>query len=132
MGVSVSLDDFGTGYSSLTYLKQLPAEMLKIDRSFVGDMLVDQGDRAIVEGIIGLGRAFRRNVIAEGVETVEHGKLLLRLGCDLGQGYGIARPMPAAELADWIHNYCQPADWQADHNVKWLHDGLSSGRADRC
>jgi len=124
MGVSVSLDDFGTGYSSLTYLKQLPADTLKIDRSFVGDMLVDQGDRAIVEGIIGLGRAFRRDVIAEGVETAEHGKLLVGLGCDLAQGYGIARPMPAAELVEWVRDYRQPEAWRVEDNVQWLRDGL--------
>jgi EAL domain-containing protein (putative c-di-GMP-specific phosphodiesterase class I) len=95
LGVRFSLDDFGTGYSSLTYLRRLPASMLKIDQSFVRDMLWDPEDLAIVEGVIGLAAAFRRTVIAEGVETAEHGELLLRLGCDQAQGYGIARPMPA-------------------------------------
>jgi EAL domain-containing protein (putative c-di-GMP-specific phosphodiesterase class I) len=69
--------------------------MLKIDQSFVRDMLDDPDDLAILEGVIGLARAFRRQVIAEGVETVEHGEMLLQLGCELAQGYGIARPMPA-------------------------------------
>jgi EAL domain-containing protein (putative c-di-GMP-specific phosphodiesterase class I) len=80
----------------------LPADELKIDQSFVRDMLSDPGDMAIVEGIIGLAAAFGKTVLAEGVETAEHGKMLLRLGCDLAQGYGIARPMPASELPAWI------------------------------
>ena len=95
MGVKLSIDDFGTGYSSLAYLKKFPISTLKIDRSFVHDMLEDPDDLAIVDGIVGLANAFRRQVIAEGVETVEHGSMLIHLGCDQGQGYCIARPMPA-------------------------------------
>lgn len=124
LGVTVSLDDFGTGYSSLTYLKRLPADTLKIDQTFVGDMLSDPEDLAIVEGIVGLGKAFRRDVIAEGVETEDHGKLLLRLGCDFGQGYGIAKPMPADELPAWVRNYHQPAAWGHKPGVRWLRDDL--------
>jgi diguanylate cyclase (GGDEF)-like protein/PAS domain S-box-containing protein len=102
IGVRFSLDDFGTGYSSLTYLRRLPADALKIDQSFVRDMLSNSGDMAIVEGVIGLAGVFGKTVIAEGVETMEHGQRLLRLGCDLAQGYGIARPMPADDLPAWI------------------------------
>ena len=98
IGVTFALDDFGTGYSSLTYLKRLPVTMLKIDQSFVRDMLDDPDDLAILEGVIGLAAAFKRQVIAEGVESVAHGTALLRLGCELAQGYGIARPMPAEQL----------------------------------
>ena len=105
LGVRFALDDFGTGYSSLAYLKHLPAELLKIDQSFVLGMLDDADDRAIVEGVIGLVRAFHREVIAEGVETAAHGKLLLALGCDLAQGNGIARPMPAADLPAWVASW---------------------------
>ncbi|HEX5804137.1 MAG TPA: PAS domain S-box protein [Azospira sp.] len=112
LGVSFSLDDFGTGYSSLAYLKSLPAETVKIDQTFVRDMLVDAEDRAIVEGVIGLARVFRRGVIAEGVETAAHGALLLRLGCDLAQGYGIARPMPAAGLPAWIEAWRPDPGWR--------------------
>jgi diguanylate cyclase (GGDEF)-like protein/PAS domain S-box-containing protein len=102
LGVSFAIDDFGTGYSSLTYLKQLQAGTLKIDQSFINDMLTDPDDLSIVDSIIGLAASFRRRVIAEGVETIAHGTLLLRLGCDLAQGYGIARPMPASELDNWL------------------------------
>ena len=108
LGVSFSLDDFGTGYSSLTYLKRLPVETLKIDQSFVRDMLDDPDDLAILHGVIGLAESFQRTVIAEGVETEEHGELLLQLGCELGQGYAIARPMPAGQLMQW-HGQWQPA-----------------------
>jgi diguanylate cyclase (GGDEF)-like protein/PAS domain S-box-containing protein len=111
IGVRFSLDDFGTGYSSLTYLKRLPVTLLKIDQSFVRDMLDDPDDLAILEGVIGLASAFGRDVIAEGVETVAHGELLLRLGCELAQGYGIARPMPAAELPVWAKNWRTYPNW---------------------
>jgi EAL domain-containing protein (putative c-di-GMP-specific phosphodiesterase class I) len=98
IGVKFALDDFGTGYSSLTYLKRLRVALLKIDQSFVRDMLDDPDDLAILQGVIGLAAAFKREVIAEGVETVAHGTALLQLGCELAQGYGIARPMPADQL----------------------------------
>ncbi|MFP4295284.1 MAG: EAL domain-containing protein [Halothiobacillaceae bacterium] len=112
MGVLFSLDDFGTGYSSLTYLKRLPAQTLKIDQSFVRDMLEETEDRAIVEGIVGLARAFDRCVIAEGAETSGHCRLLLSLGCSMAQGYGIARPMPAESLAGWVRDFRPDPDWK--------------------
>jgi diguanylate cyclase (GGDEF)-like protein/PAS domain S-box-containing protein len=111
LGVHFSLDDFGTGYSSLTYLKRLPVGLLKIDQSFVRDMLDDPDDLAILDGVIGLARAFGRRVIAEGVETVEHGEMLLQLGCEHAQGYGVARPMPADRIPAWA------SSWQPD--VLW-------------
>ncbi|MDO8991021.1 MAG: EAL domain-containing protein [Sideroxyarcus sp.] len=101
LGVQFALDDFGTGYSSLTYLKRLPFTLLKIDQSFVRDMLDDPDDLAILEAVLGLAVAFRRQVIAEGVETLKQGEMLLQLGCELAQGYGIAHPMAAAELPEW-------------------------------
>jgi diguanylate cyclase (GGDEF)-like protein/PAS domain S-box-containing protein len=108
LGVGFSLDDFGTGYSSLTYLKRLPAELMKIDKSFVIGMVQESDDFVIVEGVVSLSKAFGRSVLAEGVETVAHGELLLALGCHLGQGFGIARAMPASEVCAWI------ADWRPD------------------
>ena len=111
-GLVFALDDFGTGYSSLTYLKRLPVAQLKIDQSFVRDMLDDADDLAILDGVIGLAAAFRREVIAEGVESTEHGAVLLQLGCELAQGYGIARPMPAAELPHWVDQWTPPLEWQ--------------------
>jgi len=113
LGVSFSLDDFGTGYSSLTYLRRLPARQIKIDQSFVRDMLIDPDDLAIVEGVIGLAKSFKREVIAEGVETIEHGSELLQLGCDLAQGYGIARPMQAKDLPEWVEKWRPDASWSA-------------------
>ena len=106
MGVEFALDDFGTGYSSLTYLKRLPASTLKIDRSFVANMLEDAGDRAIVTGVVELARVFDRASVAEGVESTAHVEALRELGCDMGQGYGIAPPMPADAFTDWLKPRC--------------------------
>jgi EAL domain-containing protein (putative c-di-GMP-specific phosphodiesterase class I) len=114
IGVRFAIDDFGTGYSSLTYLKRLPVNQLKIDQSFVRGMLDDPDDLAILEGVLGLAAAFRRQAIAEGVETLEHGKMLLRLGCELAQGYGIARPMPADQLPAWSTSWKPDPAW---HNL---------------
>jgi diguanylate cyclase (GGDEF)-like protein/PAS domain S-box-containing protein len=111
LGVGFALDDFGTGYSSLTYLKRLPAQVLKIDQSFVRDMLDDPEDLAIVEGVLGLARAFRRQAVAEGAETTAHCKLLLEVGCELAQGYGIARPMPADQMVDWKAHWHPDPGW---------------------
>jgi|GEM_PF-392322 len=110
-GVGVSFDDFGTGYSSLSYLRRLPMDHLKLDRSFVAGMLHDAGDRAIVRGVIGLGRSFGCETVAEGVETVEQGSMLLRMGCRLAQGYCIARPMPAGQFGAWARGWQAPAQW---------------------
>ena len=111
LGVRFALDDFGTGYSSLTHLRHLPAEVIKIDQSFVRDMLDDVDDLAIVKGVIGLAAAFHREVIAEGVETTEHGTLLLSLGCAMAQGYGIARPMPADNVPNWVATWKPEPAW---------------------
>jgi diguanylate cyclase (GGDEF)-like protein/PAS domain S-box-containing protein len=113
LGVTFALDDFGTGYSSLTYLKHLPAEVLKIDQSFVRNMTEQADDLAIVQGVIGLANVFQREVIAEGVETKSHGDMLMSIGCDLAQGYGIARPMPAHEMPAWVATWQEGAVWRA-------------------
>lgn len=109
IGVGFALDDFGTGYSSLRYLKQLPARRIKIDQGFVRNMLRDPDDLAILEGIAGMAAAFKRELVAEGVESMEHAVMLVRLGCLLAQGYGIARPMPADDLAPWLAQWWLPA-----------------------
>lgn len=114
MGVAFALDDFGTGYSSLTYLKRLRVARLKIDQSFVRDMLDDPDDLSILKGVIGLASAFNRQVIAEGVESVAHGSMLMQLGCDLAQGYGIARPMPADAIPPWVASWKPDAAWASD------------------
>ena len=119
LGVQFALDDFGTGYSSLAYLKRLPANTLKIDQAFVRDMLEDPDDLTLVEAVVGLAKAFNRKVIAEGVETVEQGLLLLQLGCDLAQGYGIARPMPADFVAAWAADFIPGKAWRAWGAMQW-------------
>jgi diguanylate cyclase (GGDEF)-like protein/PAS domain S-box-containing protein len=119
LGIQFSLDDFGTGYSSLSYLKRLPVDIIKIDQSFVRDLLDNPEDLAIVEGIVGLGRVFERRIVGEGVETPEHGVMLMRLGCDIAQGYGIARPMPADELPDWCRNFRANPQWATWAGVAW-------------
>ena len=117
--IKVALDDFGTGYASLSYLKQLPADQLKIDKSFIQDMLDDEGDRAIVEGIISLAKIFDRQVIAEGVESKEHGVMLLRLGCDLAQGYGISEPLAADQVLEWSKTWSPDANWILWSETPW-------------
>jgi len=111
LGVKVALDDFGTGYSSLTHLRSLPANTIKIDQSFVKGMIDDPSDYAIIDGIIGLADSFGRQVIAEGVETTDHGLMLLMMGCEEAQGYGIAKPMPANKYHQWLNDYTPNKEW---------------------
>ena len=111
LGVRFALDDFGTGYSSLVYLKHLPAKTLKIDQSFVRDMLVDPEDRSIVSAIIGLAKNFGREVIAEGVESAAQADQLLAMGCFMVQGFGVAKPMRATEVVEWLGR------WRANPSV---------------
>jgi diguanylate cyclase (GGDEF)-like protein/PAS domain S-box-containing protein len=105
MGTGFSLDDFGTGYSSLVYLRRLSIEELKIDQSFVRDMLEDPDDEAIVNSVISLGRAFGLRVVAEGVESSEQAEHLVKMGCPIVQGFGLGRPMPAHTLAKWYGDF---------------------------
>ncbi|MEN8304261.1 MAG: EAL domain-containing protein [Campylobacterota bacterium] len=97
-GFSVALDDYGTAYSSLTYLKELPVNALKIDKSFVIDLFNDEANQHIVEGSVALAKAFNIHTVAEGVETLEHVEFLQSLGCEFAQGYFFAKPLPASKL----------------------------------
>lgn len=112
-GLQIALDDFGTGYSSLTHIKSLPANVIKIDQSFVIDLLNDANNYSIINGVLGLAKSFSRDVIAEGVETTAHGLMLLMMGCDKAQGYGIARPMPVNEFNHWLTLYQPNPNWLA-------------------
>lgn len=102
MGVRLSVDDFGTGYSSLAYLKELPLDELKIDRCFVMNMASDEADEMIVRSTIDLGRNLGLKTVAEGVEDEQTLEQLVRLGCDLAQGYLMSKPLPADELMHWL------------------------------
>ncbi|SHK40724.1 diguanylate cyclase (GGDEF) domain-containing protein/hemerythrin-like metal-binding domain protein [Marinobacter antarcticus] len=113
LGVTFSLDDFGTGYSSLSYLKQLPVKTLKIDQGFVRGALSNADDIAILKGIVGLSKAFDRKLVAEGVDTREHGELLISLGCYDAQGYAIARPMKPEKIAAWKNQWRPYPEWSA-------------------
>ncbi|KQV82552.1 diguanylate phosphodiesterase [Massilia sp. Root351] len=108
MGLELSIDDFGTGYSSLAYLKRLPVDELKIDKSFVMNMEHDIGDTKIVRSTIDLGHNMGLRVVAEGIETEAVWRLLARMGCDQGQGYFMSRPMPAGQLAGWLEQWRPP------------------------
>lgn len=119
LGVRFALDDFGTGYSSLGYLKRLPADRLKIDQSFVSDILNDKEDLALVQAIISLATTFEREVLAEGVETAEQGGLLMRLGCDVAQGDGIAKAMPAEAVMAWSEKFTPDARWSVWSETEW-------------
>ena len=108
MGVDLSIDDFGTGYSSLAYLKKLPVDELKIDKSFVLNMENDIGDTKIVRSTIDLGHNMGLRVVAEGIESEAVWRLLAALGCDQGQGYFMSRPIPGDKLVEWIRNWVPP------------------------
>jgi diguanylate cyclase (GGDEF)-like protein/PAS domain S-box-containing protein len=105
LGVNIAIDDFGTGYASLHYLKKFPMNVLKIDKSFVIDLLSTSQNISIVESSIGLAHAFNAHVIAEGVESEEHGILLRQLGCERAQGYAIAKAMPGSDVIEWNNSY---------------------------
>ena len=111
IGVECALDDFGSGYSSLTCLKKLPVKHLKIDQNFIRDMLDSSDNLLILIGVFKMAGAFDLKVIAEGVETPQHGFMLLQLGCELAQGYGIARPMSANELPGWVKRWKPDPTW---------------------
>jgi EAL domain-containing protein (putative c-di-GMP-specific phosphodiesterase class I) len=98
LGVRLAIDDFGTGYSSLSYLRRFPVDIHKIDKSFVDAVAADGSETALVRGIVSMGRALHLNTVAEGIEQAEQAERLRLLGCDTGQGYLFARPMPAAEI----------------------------------
>jgi EAL domain-containing protein (putative c-di-GMP-specific phosphodiesterase class I) len=103
--VGIHIDDFGTGYSSLNYLAQLPVQTLKIDQTFIAQLSDPDANTKVVEAIIALGKAMDLEVVAEGVETDQQYAAVRRLGCDLAQGYFIARPMTAAQLWEWSGGY---------------------------
>lgn len=105
LGVQVSLDDFGTGYSSLDYFRRLPADEIKIDRSFVTDMLDDAEDELIVGAIIGLSKNFKRRIIAEGIENQQTQERLLEMGCQHAQGYFYTKPLPSDEALAWASQF---------------------------
>lgn len=119
LGVKFALDDFGTGYSSLLYLKRLPAQTLKIDQSFTRDMLQTSEGANAIAGIVGLAKAFHRDVVAEGIETIEQGIVLLRLNCDVVQGFAIARPMPADSIPEWLNAFRPDPAWRESIEIPW-------------
>ncbi|HEX6507682.1 MAG TPA: EAL domain-containing protein, partial [Chloroflexota bacterium] len=102
MGVRIAIDDFGTGYSSLAYLRRLPVDEIKIDKSFVMNMEANEGDVFIVRSVADLGHSLGLEVVAEGVENRQSLRLLTHMGCDLAQGYHLSRPLPAEELLAWL------------------------------
>lgn len=104
-GVGIHIDDFGTGYSSLSYLAKLPVQTLKIDQAFIAQLSDSSANNRVVEAIVALGKAMKLDVIAEGVETDQQYAIVRQLGCNLAQGYFIARPMPADQLLKWVDGY---------------------------
>jgi EAL domain-containing protein (putative c-di-GMP-specific phosphodiesterase class I) len=109
LGVDLAIDDFGKGYSSLTYLKQLPANEIKIDKRFIGTVAIDETDRQIVKTVIALAHALDMRVVAEGVDSAEALKAVAELGCEMAQGFFIGRPMRGDLVAGWIEHYLATA-----------------------
>lgn len=112
MGVRIAIDDFGTGFSSLAHLKKIPFDVIKIDKSFVLGMLINPEDLVLVNSVIGLAASFKRKVVAEGVESIDHLLMLLELGCNQIQGFEIARPMPADQIESWLKHFQPNPLWQ--------------------
>ena len=102
IGIKIAIDDFGTGYSSLAYLKRIPADIIKIDRSFVNGIHNDPDDLAIVRTILALGNSLEKRCLAEGIETAENFEILNNLGCHFGQGYWMSKPIPAIEFSNLL------------------------------
>jgi diguanylate cyclase (GGDEF)-like protein/PAS domain S-box-containing protein len=123
-GVTFVLDDFGVGNSSLTYLRRLPVEAVKIDQSFIRDMMVNKDDLAVVSCVISLSKSFDLGVIAEGLESAEHGLKLMELGCYVAQGYGISQPLPAEEVAAWVKSYVPDPSWQTEKIITPMSEEL--------
>jgi len=126
MGVKLAIDDFGTGYSSLGYLKRLPVDEVKIDKSFVMNMALDHNDAVIVRSTIDLAHNLGLGVIAEGVESEEIWQMLAAQGCDAAQGYHLSRPIPASELTSWIREWAPKLE--RTRALKTHSDGLGAGK----
>ena len=103
LGVQISIDDFGTGFSSLTYIKQMPANRIKIDNSFIKEVIKNRSDAAITRGVISMAHHLSLEVVAEGVETEAQANFLRRNQCDLLQGYAFSRPMPFEQLTEYMN-----------------------------
>jgi EAL domain-containing protein (putative c-di-GMP-specific phosphodiesterase class I) len=119
-GVLIALDDFGTGYSSLAYLRRLPVDILKIDRSFIARLVDDVRDRAIVEAVVSIARTFGLRVVAEGVESGEQLALLRRLGCDVAQGYDIGRPGEPGEVIELARSMARHPSGRAKGPMRFV------------
>lgn len=130
-GVGFALDDFGTAYSSLAHIKDVHAGCVKVDKRFVKSMYASHDDFSLLAAILAMARAFDRDVIAEGVESVEQGRMLVMLGCRVGQGYAIARPMNARRFLEWSREWQPDPSWQelTDAESSVLSEGWSQGRA---
>ena len=123
LGIKIAIDDFGTGYSSLSYLKNWRVDALKIDRSFVRDLVTDSSDLAIVSAIIAIARHLHIQVIAEGIEAYQQAEILRKLGCFIGQGFLFSRPMPADECAELLRGNAQPAGEEEEDMLAALGGG---------
>ncbi len=118
MGIHFALDDFGTGFSSLVHLKRLAPAALKIDQTFVADMLEDSANLAIVEGVVAMAMAFQCDVVAEGVENIDQLLMLLELGCETMQGYVLSRPLPPEAFSAWARQFMPDPRWQLASNPR--------------
>ncbi|APZ44251.1 EAL domain-containing protein [Acidihalobacter ferrooxydans] len=123
-GLSIALDDFGTGHASLTYLQELPADQIKLDKRFVQKLLDEPRALAIVAGSLTSASLLNLGVIAEGVETIEQGELLLQLGCRQAQGFFIAKPLSASDLLAWVAHWQPPAEWAQWRENLFTHQDL--------